>query len=178
MKNLIPENSLELEYIDTSTASLSIPMRGWQLAGLSSVNVREATIVNWMITGTYFTRDLLFKMKKTDSPNCLVCGNGTNESLSHFLIHCPHYDQIREDYLPKIILLNNQISGIVNNNFHLMLSILDPASSKLPEKFLSKIGPQWKVPSSCLENSAPTCMKKERNLSRNMKNTFEYLWFC
>ena len=100
----IVEETPSLEYMDTSTASLSIPMRGWPLAGLSSINVREATIVNWMIMGTYFTRDLLFKMKKSDSPYCLGCGNGASESLSHFLIHCSYYDHIREDFLPKLIL--------------------------------------------------------------------------
>ena len=167
----IIDKTPSLEYIDTSTASLSIPMRGWQLAGLSSVNVREATIVNWMIMGTYFTRDLLFKMKKSDSPNCLGCGNGTNESLSHFLIHCPYYDQIREDYLPKIILLNNNISEIVNNEFHLILSILDPASSKLPEKFVHN----WSSVKSAFKMSRKFCSNMHEKREKLIKEYEQHI---
>ena len=158
----IVEETPSLEYIDAHTASLSIPMRGWQLAGLSSLTVREATIVNWMLMGTYFTRELLFKMKKTDSPNCLGCGNTTEENLSHFLIHCPYYNQLREEYLPKLILLNSQICEIISNEFHLMLSILDPLSSKLPELFVKN----WSSAKNAYELSRQFCsnmhMKRDK----------------
>ena len=152
------EETPSLQYIDTSTASLTIPMRGWQMAGLSSVKVREATIVNWMILGVYFTRELLFKMKKVDSPNCVGCGNVISETLTHFLIHCTHYDQIREIFLPKLILLNTQVGEILNNENNLILSIIDPLSSKLPETFVKN----WTSPNSAYELSFKFCSNMHR----------------
>jgi hypothetical protein len=149
----IVEETPSLEYIDTSVASLSIPMRGWQLAGLSSAKVREATIVNWMLMGTYFTRELQFKMKKSDSPFCLGCGNGTIENLTHFILHCQYYNQIREDYLPKLILLNNQIGEIISSDYTMILLILDPLSSKLPEKFVQN----WSSANKAYELSRSFC---------------------
>ena len=89
----LPDPLLYLEH-PWRAASLSIPMRGWQLAGLSSAKVREASIVNWMLMGTYFTRELQFKMKKYGSPFCLGCGNRTIENLTHFILHCQCYNQI------------------------------------------------------------------------------------
>ena len=121
-----------LQYVDTEAASLSIPMRVWQLAGLCSIQVRQATVVNWMILGVYFTRELLFKMKKVKSDQCFACESKETENLEHFLLHCPFYQNIREEYLPKFILLNPEISTILDNEKQVILSILDPVSSKLP----------------------------------------------
>ena len=129
----VVKSSETLQYVDTEAASLSIPMRGWQLAGLCSVQVRQATIVNWMVLGVYFTRELLFKMKKVNSDKCLGCETDTSENLEHFIIHCPFYQNIREEYLPKFILLNPNISSIFNDEKQAILSILDPVSSKLPD---------------------------------------------
>ena len=120
-----------LKYVDTQDASLSIPMRGWQLAGLSSVNVREATIVNWMLLGVYFTRELLHKMKKVNSPQCLACDENTTENLSHLILYCQFYQIIREEYLPKLMTSNKSIGVILNNEDNMVISILDPISSKL-----------------------------------------------
>ena len=128
------------------------------MAGLSSVKVREATVVNWMIMGVYFTRELLYKMKKADSPNCLGCGNVKSETLTHFLIHCTHYDQIRETFLPKLILLNTQVGEILDNENYLMLSIIDPLSSKLPETFVKK----WTSPKSAYDLSFKFCSNMHR----------------
>ena len=162
--NIVKETPT-LQYVDTSSLSLSIPMRGWQLAGLNSVNVREATIVNWMLLGTYFTQEMLYKMKKSNSPLCMGCANGTIESgqienLSHFLLHCPYYDQIREEYLPKLMMLNKQTSGIINNEYLMILSILDPLSSNLPEEFVQN----WSSAKSAFELSRKFCsnMHKKR----------------
>ena len=128
-------------------------MRGWQLAGLSSVKVRQATIVNWMLLVTYFTRELLFKMKKSSSPHCLGCGNGKIENLSHFLLHCQYYDEICEEYLPKLILLNKQTSEIINSEHLMILSIIDPLTSKRPEAFVKN----WSSAKSAYELSRRFC---------------------
>ena len=44
----------------------------------------------------------------------------------------PFYQNIREEYIPKFILLNPEISTILDNEKQVILSILDPVSSKLP----------------------------------------------
>ena len=108
-------------------------MRRWQLAGLSSVNVREATIVNWMLLGVYFTRELLHKMKKVNSPQCLACDENTTENLSHLILYCQFYQIIREEYLPKLVTSNKSIGVILNNEDNMVISILDPISSNLPQ---------------------------------------------
>ena len=108
-------------------------MRVWQMAGLCSDSVRQATIVNWMLLGVYFTRELLFKMKKAKSPLCLACSNETNETLNHLLLHCTHYNKVRKKYIPKYIQQNSQLSEILDNEEMSIQSILDPLSSNLPE---------------------------------------------
>ena len=71
-------------------------------------------------------------MKKVKSEQCFACEANDTENLEHFLLHCPYYQNIREEYLPQLIMLNPHISQILNNEKQLILSILDPISSKLP----------------------------------------------
>ena len=111
-------------------------MRIWQQAGLSSAASTEATVVCWMYCGVYFTREFMFNMKKIKSPKC-ACDNETIENLSHFILHCQMYDDIRNQYLPKYIEMNRNVIQVADNETMLMLSILDPLSSKLPENITS-----------------------------------------
>ena len=53
-----------LKYVDTEYASVFVPMRVWQMAGLCSKSVRQATVQNWMLLGVYYTRIFLHKIKK------------------------------------------------------------------------------------------------------------------
>ena len=99
-----------LFYLDTEYISTRVPMRLWQLAGLCSDSVRAATVVNWMVMGIYFTRELLHKMKKVNSAICMGCDRSESENLSHFLLQCSFYQQIRENYLPKLMEINPNIS--------------------------------------------------------------------
>ena len=69
--------------MDTNYVSTTVPMRLWQLAGLCYDSVRAATVVNWMVMGVYFTRELLHKMKKIQSPQCLRCDLSESENLTH-----------------------------------------------------------------------------------------------
>ena len=120
------------QFADLESLSTSTPMRIWQQAGLSCVAVKEATVVSWMYCGTYFTRQLLFNMKKIKSPAC-ACDKEMSEDICHFLLHCGLYDNIRQQYIPKYIQMNSQIINIVDNENLLLISIFDPLSSKLPE---------------------------------------------
>ena len=108
-------------------------MTVWQMAGLCSQSVRQTTVVNWMLLGVYFTREILYKMKKVKSPECLGCSSQTNETLKHILLHCDHYKKIQEEYLPKYMLKNNHISETLTNEDLIIQFILDPLSSNLPE---------------------------------------------
>ena len=71
---LLQTTGNRLKYMDLDYASVQIPMRVWQMAGLCSESVRQATIVSWMLLGVYFTREFLYKMKKISSL-LLFCRN-------------------------------------------------------------------------------------------------------
>ena len=75
-------DTTSMKYHDTEYSSTSVPMRIWQLAGLSSENVKQAAVVNWMILGVYFTREFLHSLKKIKSPLCFGCEGGTIEILT------------------------------------------------------------------------------------------------
>ena len=105
-------------------------------SGLSSQAVKEATIVSWMYCGTYFTRELLHKMHKAKSPSC-ACNPAISENIQHVLLYCELYDSIRQDCIPKFIGMNDQLLQISDDEKLLVISILDPLSSKLPETITS-----------------------------------------
>ena len=123
------------QYVDLESLSISTPMRLWQQAGLNSAGAKEATLASWMYCGVYFTRERMHKFKKIGSPEC-ACGLEINETLPHFLLNCQLYDKIRQQHIPQLINLNTNLTEICDNEYLLMLSILDPVSSKLPEKKL------------------------------------------
>ena len=124
------------DYADLSSLSTTTPMRIWQQAGLSSQAVKHATIASWMYCGTYFTRELLHKMHKSKSPSC-ACNPAISENIPHVLLYCELYDSIRQECIPKFIGMNNQILQISDDEKLLVISILDPLSSKLPETITS-----------------------------------------
>ena len=128
----VVENSEILRYVDTEYASLSIPMRVWQMAGLCSDSVRQATVQHWMLVGVYFTRTFLHKIKKVKSALCFGC-KLQNEDLNHLMLHCSYFDQIREKFLPQYIAENSRISEILDDEELIIQTILDPVCSKLPE---------------------------------------------
>ena len=126
------EEKSSATFVDLNHLSTSTPMRIWQQAGLDSIAVKEATPVSWMYCGVYFTREFMFLMKTVKSPFC-VCDNSTPENLSHFILHCKMYQNIREQYIPNYIQMNSNIPSICDNEKLLLISILDPLSSKLPD---------------------------------------------
>ena len=148
-------------YSDLSSLSTSTPMRIWQQAGLSSVSAKHATVVSWMYCGSYLTRELMFKMKKIKSPTC-ACNQAVNENLNHFILHCKLYDSIRQQFLPKFLLSNTKISEIMNSENNLIISMLDPLSSKLPKELTDN----WSSVSDAYELGRQFCyrmhMKREK----------------
>ena len=127
------------QYVDLESLSTTTPMRIWQQAGLSSLDVKQATVVSWMYCGTYFTCELMHKMHKIKSPGC-ACKQVVAENIPHILLHCPLYDSIRQEYVPRFIQMNNKISSILGDENNLVISILDPLSAKLPVE----VSENWK----------------------------------
>jgi hypothetical protein len=88
------------------------------------------------------------------------------ETFEHFLLHCPYYHNIREEYLPKYILLNPEISTILDNEKQVILSILDPVSSKLP--LTVKNG--WSSVKAAYDVSRKFCYDKHRKRDKFYTN--------
>ena len=103
------------------------------MAGLEATEVKKACVVNWMLLGVYRTREVLHKMKKIKSNLCTACTMNAIGSLEHYLLYCQFTSEIRENFLPKFILSNSQITSLLDNEVALVISILDPESTLLPE---------------------------------------------
>ena len=121
-----------LQYLELESLNLDVPMNIWRRAGLNSEQATKATVVSWMLLGVFKTREKLAKMKKVKSDKCLACGENEIESLPHLLLKCTYYAKIREEYLPKLAILNPNFSSILNNERKIIISILDPESKLLP----------------------------------------------
>ena len=119
------------QFADLDSMTTSTPMRIWQQAGLNSAAATVVTVVCWMYCGVYFTREFMFEMKKIKSPAC-ACDNETSEDLSHFILHCQLYEPIRNQYVPKYIEMNRNVTQVIDDEKLLLISIFDPLSSKLP----------------------------------------------
>ena len=120
--------------LDISSLSIMKPAKVWSMAGLDSIEVRKSTVVNWMTLGVYKTREALHTMKIIKSPQCTACSMNAIGSLSHYLIYCPFTAEIREKYVPQFVLANPKVASLANNETALLISILDPESSLLPEE--------------------------------------------
>ena len=121
-----------LRYLDIESLNLTSPMNIWIRAGLNSEDTKKATVVNWMQLGVFKTREKLFSMKLTKSDKCLACSEDQVETLFHLLIHCDFYRNIREEYLPRLAIVNSNLSSIINDEKKTLISILNPGSSLLP----------------------------------------------
>ena len=142
------------QYTDLGSLSTAVPMRIWQQAGINSVAVKQATIVSWMYCGTYFTRELMHTMHKVKSASC-ACEPETSENVPHILLHCQLYNSIREDYIPKFIQMNSKLPEIFDDENLLVISILDPLSSKLPQSITAN----WSSVSGVYELARGLCYR-------------------
>ena len=101
--------------------------------------------------------ELIYKIKKIKTPLCLGC-NQENENLSHFLLRCSFYDEIRQSHLPKYILQNPSVSEIINDERQIIQCILDPLADKLPETVTAN----WKSMTAIYEHSRRFCYNMHR----------------
>ena len=112
----------------------------WTLAGLDSLQVKKTTIVNWMQLGCYKSREKLFQQKIVKSDVCLACDWKVSENLYHLLFLCPHYEDIRQPILTRLLLKNNNLTPILEDKRLVVTMILDPESNLLPNEITSN----WK----------------------------------
>ena len=103
------------------------------MAGLDATEVKKSAVVNWMITGVYQTREVLYKMNIIKSDLCTACNMNVTGSLAHYVLHCPYVEEIRNNFVPKFILSNPRVVTLGDDETALLISILDPESSLLPE---------------------------------------------
>ena len=103
------------------------------MAGLDATEGNKVCIVNYMTLGVYRTRNVLHTMKKIKSNLCTACSQNAVVSLEHYLLYCPFTEQICEHFIPKFILANPKITGLIDNEAALMISIFDPESNLLPD---------------------------------------------
>ena len=123
-----------LQYLDVQSLNLNTPMVTWRKADLHSEDTKQATVSTWMQLGVYKTREKLFSMNKTKSDKCLTCEDDVVESISHLILHCEYYKNIRHEYLPKLAIINPNFSSIIDDEKQILISILNPESAMLPTK--------------------------------------------
>ena len=77
------------------------------------------------------------------------------ETIPHILLHCQLYDSIRQECIPRFIQMNDQIMNISDNETLLVISILDPLSSKLPDSITAN----WSSVKSVYEVARQFCYR-------------------
>ena len=126
-----PKDSLV--HFDIESASLFRPTQPWVLASLDSLEVKKATVVNWMQLGVYKTREKLLQFRKAKTDLCLACNTNQRENLHLLIFLCPFYDDIRQPVLSKLFLANPNLTQIIDDVRMKTTLILDPLSKLLPQ---------------------------------------------
>ena len=120
-----------LDMLDTSRLNLSSPHPIWTAAGTNPVSVTKATVVTWLLLNLYKTSERLFKMRKTKSPECILCLAPVEDQL-HFTLKCPVLFTIRSQYINEFIELCPGITKYISDERVFLLSLLDPFSPLVP----------------------------------------------
>ena len=55
----------------------------------------QASVLIQLRTGHLPLNNILFRIRRSDTPNCPHCYNNTRETLMHYIFFCPHYEQAR-----------------------------------------------------------------------------------
>ena len=156
--------------LDISSLSVTKPAKLWSMAGLDATEVKKACIVNYMTLGVYRTRNVLHTMKKIKSNLCTACSQNAVGSLEHYLLYCPFTENIREQFVPKFIFANPKITGLIDNEAALVISILDPESNLLPED----IRQNWQSSEVIYSLSRDYVFMCTRNLKSIMTKNLEH----
>ena len=89
-----------------------------------------------------------------------------NEDIPHILLICEEYLHIRSQFLTQVTFLNPGIISFSNNTDILLISILDPESTKLPVE----IRDSWKDIDSMYEKSRQFCWNIHRKREKILQS--------
>jgi hypothetical protein len=81
---------------------------------LHKLEVYERRIVCRVITGKVDLNGFLFKIKRSSTPNCKWC-EGEEETVEHFLMKCPHYEELRNTWRAAVKSLVPQFEFHTSN---------------------------------------------------------------
>ena len=123
-----------LNLLDKSRLNLESPHPIWTYAGSDAVNIQRTAIVSWFLLGTYKTNLKLFEMRKTYSPNCVLCNSSLPviEDRKHFALSCAAFADIREIYLGRFISLCPFLIKYMDISDSFLTILLDPMSPRVP----------------------------------------------
>ncbi|ETO08846.1 hypothetical protein RFI_28541 [Reticulomyxa filosa] len=86
---------------------------------LHNLDVHERRFVCRIITGKVGLNAFLFKIKRSHTPYCKWC-EGEEETVEHFLMKCPHYEEIRDAWrvavktlLPLLLFTTSNLRSLV-----------------------------------------------------------------
>ena len=78
------------------------PHNMWRDTNQDARDIRRGCVKARMLTGTYILQSNRAKFNQYDvDPTCTMC-SAAQESMTHFLLHCPALDAARKEHLPKI----------------------------------------------------------------------------
>ena len=72
---------------------------------ISNLDRRQASILFQLQLGHIMLNHHLFRIRKSETPSCLLCQGITIETVKHFLMDCPHY--VRERHKLRLKLRRN-----------------------------------------------------------------------
>ena len=129
----------QMIYLNVNLSSL----RGKSHPCLSNVitshEVRKLRPHLKFLSGDYLTYQTQFHRTNKGSPLCRIC-ESENETISHILAICPHYETIRKRILSEILAVTRlakthlEINSIIQNPETLTQFILDPTSFNLESR--------------------------------------------
>ena len=77
-----------------SSIDPSLPSKSFMKL-IGGLQKRQAGLYTQLRTGHAPLNKHLHRFKRSDTPNCLQCGDSTPETVHHFLFTCPRYDRER-----------------------------------------------------------------------------------
>ena len=106
---------------------------------ITSHEVRKLRPHLKFLSGDYLTYQTQFQRTNKGSPLCKIC-ESENETISHILAICPHYETTRKRILSEILAVTRlakthlEINSITQNPEILTQFILDPTSVDLESR--------------------------------------------
>jgi ribonuclease HI len=78
----------------TATIDKSLPSDDF-LHIIDQLQRNQASLLTQLRTGHIPLNHILFRIKRAETTHCPHCGQGSNETITHFLFFCPHYARAR-----------------------------------------------------------------------------------